>query len=214
MKKVILFFVCLIVSVSCQKRQFSASIPAPKFEHYHEDYPIEVKEKRSLEIDLEKKENVDFLSMSTVENVTQETKKENKTYPVYEPESEIKSSYLKATSLKKVTLKERIVNKIIAQKIKKTNKKKGNNVAEEKTNIVALISGIAALLGILLLLTASGSFTLLLALAGIIGGFIGRAQIKKTGEKGKGWALTGIFGGFAILLFYLLIVVVLAAILL
>lgn len=214
MKKVILFFVCLIVSVSCQKRQFSASIPAPKFEHYYEDYPIEVKEKRSLEIDLEKKENVDFLSMSTVENVTQETKKENKTYPVYEPESEIKSSYLKATSLKKVTLKERIVNKIIAQKIKKTNKKKGNNVAEEKTNIVALISGIAALLGILLLLTASGSFTLLLALAGIIGGFIGRAQIKKTGEKGKGWALTGIFGGFAILLFYLLIVVVLAAILL
>lgn len=214
MKKVILFFVCLIVSVSCQKRQFSASIPAPKFEHYYEDYPIEVKEKRSLEIDLEKKENVDFLSMSTVENVTQETKKENKTYPVYEPESEIKSSYLKATSLKKVTLKERIVNKIIAQKIKKTNKQKGNNVAEEKTNIVALISGIAALLGILLLLTASGSFTLLLALAGIIGGFIGRAQIKKTGEKGKGWALTGIFGGFAILLFYLLIVVVLAAILL
>ena len=214
MKKVILFFVCLIVSVSCQKRQFSASIPAPKFEHYYEDYPIEVKEKRRLEIDLEKKENVDFLSMSTVENVTQETKKENKTYPVYEPESEIKSSYLKATSLKKVTLKEWIVNKIIAQKIKKTNKQKGNNVAEEKTNIVALISGIAALLGILLLLTASGSFTLLLALAGIIGGFIGRAQIKKTGEKGKGWALTGIFGGFAILLFYLLIVVVLAAILL
>jgi hypothetical protein len=214
MKKIILLFTCAIAFVACQKQQYASSIPAPKFEYYNNDRPQKAKKETESKVVQQEVTPIQIASTAEIENLAAEVPAETATQAVAVSMYSNSNSETATVSPKKTTLKERMISKIIAQKVKKANQQTGGKAVAEKTNIIALVSGIAALLGIALLLTSSGAFTLLLALGGIIGGFIGRSQIKKTGEKGKGWALTGIFGGFAIVLFYLLIVVVLAAILL
>ena len=198
MKKIILLFTCAIAFVACQKQQYASSIPAPKFEYYNNDRPQKAKKETESKVVQQEVTPIQIASTAEIENLAAEVPAETATQAVAVSMYSNSNSETATVSPKKTTLKERMISKIIAQKVKKANQQTGGK----------------ALLGIALLLTSSGAFTLLLALGGIIGGFIGRSQIKKTGEKGKGWALTGIFGGFAIVLFYLLIIVVLAAILL
>lgn len=78
-----------------------------------------------------------------------------------------------------------------------------------KTNTVALVSFI---LGILALVTVSGPLTLLFGLGALITGIFGLSEINKKGEKGKGFALTGLIIGGLIMLLVLLLVVLLASI--
>jgi len=58
----------------------------------------------------------------------------------------------------------------------------GAPVAEQKFNVLAIISLVTSLIGV--------------SLAGIITGHIGLSQIKRTGEKGRGLALAGLIIGY------------------
>ncbi|WP_423921982.1 DUF4190 domain-containing protein [Frigoribacterium sp. 2-23] len=49
-------------------------------------------------------------------------------------------------------------------------------------------------------------------IVGIIVGFISLSQIKRTGEKGRGLALTGIIVGFAAIIIYIISIIALVAV--
>lgn len=107
-------------------------------------------------------------------------------------------------TVKKQTLKQRVLGKVLAKRIGKMQN--GTQPKAGSTNLVALLSGIAGLLSIVLLLTSLGALSILLAAAAIIMGFVGKAQIRRTGERGVGWAITGIVSG--ILIFFLLLLAI------
>ncbi len=104
------------------------------------------------------------------------------------------------------------------RKIKKINKKiaqleepmapEGN----DDMNILALLSFIFSLVGILLLLLIG--FPFFLPLAAIILGAIGLKQINKDGGKGKGLAIAGIVLGSIVVLLFILLFLLLGAFLL
>jgi hypothetical protein len=75
-----------------------------------------------------------------------------------------------------------------------------------KTNVMSIISlivGIVGLLGVCvgIFIPVVGPICVgLLAVAAVVLGFIGMSQVGKTGEKGKGMAITGLILGFLALL--------------
>lgn len=61
---------------------------------------------------------------------------------------------------------------------------------QQKTNVLAIVSMIASIVGFVWILPFIGS------LAGIIMGHISLSQIKRTGDKGRGMALAGVIVGY------------------
>jgi uncharacterized membrane protein len=60
-----------------------------------------------------------------------------------------------------------------------------------KTNVLAVVSMVASIVGFLWLLPFFGPLT------GVITGHISLRQISRTGEKGRGMALAGVIVGYA-----------------
>jgi hypothetical protein len=114
-------------------------------------------------------------------------------------------------SPKKKSFKEKVIGKVVARRIQKMESRTIPKAG--KTNTLALISGIAGILGILLAFTAAGGISILLALGAIIMGFVGKRQIKRDGDRGMGWAITGIVSGFLIFFLILLAVALIGALL-
>jgi hypothetical protein len=78
-------------------------------------------------------------------------------------------------------------------------------IPETKTNVLSIVSLVTGILG---LVTACCSG--ILAPAAVITGWIGLAQIKKTGEKGKGMAIAGLItGGINLLITCVILVLIL-----
>ncbi|MFN8348753.1 MAG: DUF4190 domain-containing protein [Spirosomataceae bacterium] len=109
------------------------------------------------------------------------------------------------TAVKKPTLQERMFRKMLTKQIEK--KQSGTRPKAGKTNTVSLLSGIAGIVGLVLLFTGTGAISLVLGAAAIIMGFVGKAQIRRNDERGVGWAITGIVSG--ILIYFLLLLAVL-----
>ncbi len=61
---------------------------------------------------------------------------------------------------------------------------------QQKTNVLAIVSMIASIVGFVWILPFIGS------VAGIIMGHIALSKIKRTGEKGRGMALAGVIVGY------------------
>ncbi|KAA9087103.1 DUF4190 domain-containing protein [Microbacterium radiodurans] len=76
---------------------------------------------------------------------------------------------------------------------------------QQKTNVLAIISMIASIVGIVFILPIIGS------IAGVIMGHISLAQIKRTAEKGRGMALAGLIIGYAGLAFAVLGIILFAS---
>lgn len=73
--------------------------------------------------------------------------------------------------------------------------------APARTNVLAIISLVASLIGFVLILPVVGS------LAGVITGHISLKQIKERGERGRGMALAGVIIGYVTLAFVILFVI-------
>jgi Domain of unknown function (DUF4190) len=70
--------------------------------------------------------------------------------------------------------------------------------AGPKTNVLAIISMVASIVGFVWILPFIGS------LAGVITGHISLRQIARTGEKGRGMALAGLIVGYVGLAFFVI----------
>lgn len=114
----------------------------------------------------------------------------------------------------KSPLSNKLVQKIITKRVQKLQQKSVSPKAD-KTNTIALISAIAAVVGLGLLFIPGGAaaLSIVLGLAAMIMGFVGKGQIKRNGDRGMGWALVGIIGGLLILILFLVVVVWAASIL-
>ena len=77
----------------------------------------------------------------------------------------------------------------------------GGYIAPARTNVLAIISLVASLVGFVLILPVVGS------IAGVIMGHISLKQIKDRGERGRGMALAGVIIGYVTLLFVILFVI-------
>ncbi|MFJ4160732.1 DUF4190 domain-containing protein [Microbacterium testaceum] len=77
----------------------------------------------------------------------------------------------------------------------------GGYTAPARTNVLAIISLVASLVGFVLILPVVGS------IAGVIMGHISLKQIKDRGERGRGMALAGVIIGYVTLLFVILFVI-------
>ena len=77
----------------------------------------------------------------------------------------------------------------------------GGYTAPARTNVLAIISLVASLVGFVLILPVVGS------IAGVIMGHISLKQIKDRGERGRGMALAGVIIGYITLLFVILFVI-------
>jgi len=77
----------------------------------------------------------------------------------------------------------------------------GGYSAPARTNVLAIISLVASLVGFVLILPVVGS------IAGVIMGHISLKQIKDRGERGRGMALAGVIIGYVTLLFVILFVI-------
>lgn len=77
----------------------------------------------------------------------------------------------------------------------------GGYAAPARTNVLAIISLVASLVGFVLILPVVGS------IAGVIMGHISLKQIKDRGERGRGMALAGVIIGYVTLLFVVLFVI-------
>ncbi|WP_295845704.1 DUF4190 domain-containing protein [uncultured Microbacterium sp.] len=77
----------------------------------------------------------------------------------------------------------------------------GGYAAPARTNVLAIISLVASLVGFVLILPVVGS------IAGVIMGHISLKQIKDRGERGRGMALAGVIVGYVTLLFVILFVI-------
>ncbi|WP_394686000.1 DUF4190 domain-containing protein [uncultured Microbacterium sp.] len=77
----------------------------------------------------------------------------------------------------------------------------GGYSAPARTNVLAIISLVASLVGFVLILPVVGS------IAGVITGHISLKQIKDRGERGRGMALAGVIIGYVTLLFVILFVI-------
>lgn len=75
---------------------------------------------------------------------------------------------------------------------------------ENKKNLMSIVSLVAVIVALIILVvwpdgdtaTIGLGITILVSIVAIVCGFIGKSQIKKTKEKGKGLALTAIILGF------------------
>ncbi|MFN4147592.1 MAG: DUF4190 domain-containing protein [Runella sp.] len=191
---------------ACQKNNYVQTIPAPKFEYVKSEkktitQPLavveEVTEAPVLEADAETSLPAEVI-VSTA--------------PVAEAASTKMMKEVATTTSstpQKMTFKQRMVSKVVAKRLEKMTKPKAG-----QTNKIALIAGIAGIASLIFLFIPSvGVVSLLLALAAIIMGFVGRAQIKRDGGTGNGWAITGIVAGFLVFFLVLLGVLLVASLL-
>jgi len=80
---------------------------------------------------------------------------------------------------------------------------------KNKNNIISIVSLVAVIIALAVLIIWPDGDTIILgcgiiiliSIVAIVCGFIGRSQIKKTNEKGKGLALTAIILGFIVCIF-------------
>ncbi|WP_150956199.1 DUF4190 domain-containing protein [Microbacterium testaceum] len=77
----------------------------------------------------------------------------------------------------------------------------GAYAAQARTNVLAIISLVASLVGFVMILPVVGS------IAGVIMGHISLKQIKERGERGRGMALAGVIVGYVTLAFVILFVI-------
>ncbi|WJS92277.1 DUF4190 domain-containing protein [Microbacterium testaceum] len=77
----------------------------------------------------------------------------------------------------------------------------GAYAAPARTNVLAIVSLVASLVGFVLILPVVGS------IAGVIMGHISLKQIKERGERGRGMALAGVIVGYVTLLFVILFII-------
>ncbi|MDQ1113541.1 putative membrane protein [Microbacterium testaceum] len=77
----------------------------------------------------------------------------------------------------------------------------GGYAAPARTNVLAIVSLVASLVGFVLILPVVGS------IAGVIMGHISLKQIKERGERGRGMALAGVIIGYVTLLFVILFII-------
>lgn len=219
MKKLSLLFIsigfCGLFS-ACQKNNYVQNIPAPNFNYFKSDKTVE---KRELAKEVEKPEenivNELPLLYATSENLI-DISAEN-TADLKESNTDVTKQATERVSNvatpKKQSFKEKVIGKVVARRIQKMSN--GTTPQAGKTNTLALISGIAGLLGLVLLFIPSVSvISILLGLGAIITGFVGKSQLRRNGERGNGWAITGIVSGILIFFILLLAVIFIASLLL
>ena len=76
--------------------------------------------------------------------------------------------------------------------------------AEVRTNVLAIISLVASVAGFLMILPLIGP------IAGVVTGHISLAQIKRTGEKGRGLALAGTIVGWVSIAIAVVLIIILS----
>ncbi|WP_428667722.1 DUF4190 domain-containing protein [Runella sp.] len=225
MKKLFLYLAFLGVSTSfmaCHKNNYVTAIPAPHFQYIKTDAKIAQKNREAIQ----KEQHSDTTEIGSTNtetlvlaaNVKNLTSYHTKPYLLKTIASKAATDKLikarsvsKEASAKKLTLKERVFGKMLTKRIEKMQN--GTAPKANKTNTVALLSGIAGLAGLVLLLTSAGAISILLGAVAIIMGFVGKAQIRRTGEAGVGWAITGIVSGIIIFFILLLAVLFIASLL-
>lgn len=223
MKKHLLFSLCGFITLctACHKNNYVTTIPAPHFTYIKaEPKPFETEEET---IRKEHLSDTPVISSSDKEVLVLAANGNNSA--AYENRVELPTtaaskaanaqlakslSVSNEASAKKQTLKERMMKKVLTKRIEKMQS--GTKPKAGSTNMVSLISGIAGILAIVLLLTSVAGLSLLLAAAAIIMGFVGKAQIRRNGERGVGWAITGIVSGILIFFLLLLAVVFIASV--
>ena len=186
-------FFCLTVALTfsaCQRSQY-ANIPAPKFEHFEQ-------KNAATALNAERAEPQPTASESLPATAA-ETQAISNTEVLVVSNNSITITNPKANATKKPTFKQRLVAKVVARKMQKMQK----SAEKSQMNTLALLSGISGILGVLLLVVFP-LIGLALALFAIIGGFVSRSQVKKSGERGIGWSIAGIALGFLVFFFVLL----------
>jgi Domain of unknown function (DUF4190) len=218
MKNSVLYFFLfgfVTLLTACHKNNYVTTIPAPRFTYVKtEPKPVETKENEVRKEHLSDTPEISdtdlkvpVLTASSNNSASYENRVELPTTAASKAATAqlVKElSVSNGSAAKKQTLKERMLKKVLIKRIEKMQS--GTKPKAGSTNMVSLISGIAGILAIVLLLTSVAGLSLLLAAAAIIMGFVGKAQIRRTGERGVGWAITGIVSG--ILIFFLLLLAV------
>jgi hypothetical protein len=200
---------------ACQKNNYVQNIPAPHFTYFESDKTVGktelVKEVEEPKEEITAQLPVLYTSSENVIDISTENMADVK-IATTDVTKQTTKSVSKVATTKKPSFKEKMIGKVVSKRIQKMSN--GATVQEGKTNTMALISGVAGLLGLGLLFVPSlGAVAILLGLGAIITGFIGKSQIKRSGEKGNGWAITGIVSGILIFFILLLAVVFVASLL-
>lgn len=225
MKKLFLYLSFLGVStlfMACHKNNYVTTIPAPHFQYIKTDAKIAQKnqeavqeEKQPATTEINTDNTEPLILAANAENVTSYTAKPYSPKTIASKaatEKLIKALPVsKETSARKLTLKQRMLGKMLTKRIEKMQSSTAPKA--NGTNTVSLLAGIAGLVGLVLLLTSAGAISILLGAVAIVMGFVGKAQIKRTGEGGVGWAITGIVSGIIIFFILLLAVLFIASLL-
>ncbi len=202
--------------MACHKNNYTTTIPAPRFEYVKTDTKIaeknEVgaqKEQPAYTSELSVRDKKELVLAADVKNGDSYEDRIDLSASVASKAVTVKlakaPAVSKETSPQKLTFKERTLGKVLTKRIEKMQNRTKPKAGT--TNAVALISGIAGLLGLVLLFTSAGAVSFLLGAAAIIMGFVGKAQIRRNDDRGIGWAITGIVSG--ILIFFILLLAVL-----
>lgn len=190
MKNSLTFALVILVSGACQRTQYATQVPAPKFEYFEEK------------------------AAATPAPISQPIAPAAEVLPVVKlpkeahnnPETVATAASLVSNEVKntpqKLTFKQLILAKAVSRKVEKLQQKEKDG----KTNALSVIAAVAGLAG-LILLSAFGSIVagLLLSLFALIGGFVGKAKIKNSNQRGRGWAIAAIVFGLTPFFFLLML---------
>jgi hypothetical protein len=205
-----------VLFTACHKNNYVTNIPAPSFTYVHaeaknapEREQLTLNEQLPIPSEQNRSENVPLVLAANDPLFPVAENSINLTTTAASKAAKVKLmkelSTAQAASGKKFVLKQRLLQKMLVKHIEK--KQNSAKPKARKTNTVSLLSGIAGIVGLVLLFTSAGAIALVLAAAAIIMGFVGKAQIRRNDEAGVGWAITGIVSG--ILIFFLLLLAVL-----
>lgn len=201
MKNVFSLFALVVIFSACQRTQY-ATIPAPKFEHFESSKPVQTVPKMDVpEPVVEASVAAPVEASAEVVNSSSGTSENNS----------VAASSSSSSAPQKLTFKQRVVTKMLTRKMVKIQKAQKANAAG-KTNTLSIISAGAGVAGLVLFFIYP-FVGILLALAAVILGFVGKSQIKRNDERGMGWAITGIVTGFLTFFILLLAVAFIAALL-
>lgn len=213
MKKLSYLPLLALLFTACQKQNYVASIPAPKFNYYASGPVSKPITEPNFDASATTALSPDILAFTTPVFAFPVT--ENGSVLSEEPSITTVTSNTNSTNYNtKTTLKKRVIKRFVERKITKMSVQQNSSPKSRRTDGIAVTSFIAAILGIVGLATTGWLF-LIGMVAAIVLGFIGLSRIRRSNGElgGRGWAIGGLILGFIELLLLILGVLFVAALL-